>query len=367
MRKIAFVTNQIKDCAPIDIISQIIKYIKDRGFEPIVISLRSQKEEDIPNYFPNVNCISLNKSFIELEIFPQRVSRELLGILEKNNVDMVHSHSYQADIICSFLPQSIKKITTQHNIAKEDFYYGQGVFLGKWMTLNLINRLSHFDFIVGVSDAVTNYCHKEVKNKEIPIVTIYNTIKDYTEYSNIDLEKSNRFVYCGSLTKRKDPLLLLNAFVQLLDDDLIPANSVLEIFGDGILKEKVMALASKYPNNIFFKGFVSEPFKFIANCDVFVSCSLSEGLGLSLIEAISLGLIPVCTDIPAFNEIIGDCSLVKDLQFRKGDINSLKKSIVKSINIDAYSISDFRDNIIKKFIGGDMAAKYFDTYLKLKR
>lgn len=368
INRIAFVTNQIKDCAPIDIISQIIEYIRDKGFEPIVISLRPQSEKDVPAYFPkNVRCGSLNKSFLELELHPMRVAKELYSCLYWHKIDIAHSHSYQADIICSYLPKKIRTITTQHNIAEEDFCLGKGFLLGSWMAINLVERLKEFDYIVGVSQTVTQYCLEKTKSK-VPMQTIYNNVV----LPNVSVRKddeSNRIVYCGSLNKRKDPLLLLNAFTQLLDERRISDDCVLEILGDGVLRKKVERIASIYPNNIIVRGFVANPANIMASCDVFVSCSRSEGLGLSLIESISMGLIPVCTKIPPFNEIIGDCDIVKKLQFEKGDVLSLKESIVRSLNIHKDSISDFVQSVRNKFLDGQMAARYLDVYtnmIKLK-
>lgn len=369
INKIAFVTNQIRDCAPIDIISQIIEYIRDKGFEPIVISLRPQSEKDVPDYFPkNVRCDSLNKSFLELELHPKRVARELYSYLSWHEIDIAHSHSYQADIICSYLPNTIKKITTQHNIAEEVFRFGQGILLGSWMTYNLIDRLPYFDCIIGVSQCVSQYCLTKTKLK-LPVITIRNNVVTPPFNEKKEENKSKKFVYCGSLNKIKDPLLLLNAFSQLLDDGVIPEDCFLEVLGDGVLRKKVEKIALKYPNNIAVRGFVKKPFEIISSCDIFVACSYSEGLSLSLIESISMGLIPVCTDIPSFNEIIDNDPIIKDLQFKKGNILSLKKSIVKSLEIDRKDILYFVEKVKEKILDGQMAARYLDVYtnmIKLK-
>lgn len=364
INRIAFVTNQIKDCAPIDIISQIIEYIIDKGFEPIVISLRPQSEKDVPAYFPkNVRCRSLNKSFLELELHPSKVAKEMYDYLINEGIGLIHSHSYQADIICSYLPNTIKKITTQHNIAEEDFRFGKGFLLGSWMAINLTKRLKKFDYIVGVSQTVTQYC-LEKTNSKVPMQTIYNNVV-LPDVSVRKDDKSNKIVYCGSLNKGKDPLLLLNAFTKLLDERRISDDCVLEVLGDGVLRKKVGKIASIYPKNIIVRGFVANPANIMASCDVFVSCSRSEGLGLSLIESISMGLIPVCTNIPAFNEIIGDCDIVKKLQFEKGDILSLKESIVRSLNIHKDSISGFVQSVRDRFLDGQMAARYLDLYTNI--
>lgn len=363
---VAFIVNQLKDLAPIKVISKTIKGVRKLGITRImVICLREQHKEDIPNYFPeNIEYISLNNSFMTLEIQSKKVSTHIYNILTTHNISIIHSHSYQADIISSYLPSNIKKISTQHNIAIEDFTLSKGKTLGYWMSKRLLFSLKKFDYIIGVSKIVEEYCKKHIKKDKPVISHIYNDIS-LPKYNDIKVtRKTKKLIFCGTLTKRKDPLLLLEAFTELLRDNEIPKYTTLEILGEGYLLERAKEIANGYNENIFFKGFRTDAIEIMKDCDIFVSCSKSEGLGLSLIEAIAIGLVPICTDILAFREIIGEDKIANDLKFTVGDKHSLKNSIIKAINTNP--TNELKNDIINRFSIGNMAIKYFDLYQSIQ-
>lgn len=99
---------------------------------------------------------------------------------------------------------------------------------------------------------------------------------------------------------------LINAFSKIITH--FPQSSFeLWLVGDGPLKimlenqTKNMGIAEK----VRFLGFQNNVFQFLAEADVFVLPSLSEGSSVSLVEAMSMGLPSIVTKVGGAGEILG--------------------------------------------------------------
>ncbi|NYZ75453.1 glycosyltransferase family 4 protein [Candidatus Micrarchaeota archaeon] len=98
--------------------------------------------------------------------------------------------------------------------------------------------------------------------------------------------------FVGRLSKVKGVDYLLQAFKKS------GKNSVLLIAGDGPERSRLEALAKKLGlNNVFFLGHRTDTPAILAASDVFVLPSLSEGVPVSLLEAMASGCAPIVTDI----------------------------------------------------------------------
>lgn len=363
---VAFVINQVKNVAPVQVMCKIISDIKkEYSCKLLVISLNKQKKEDIPNYYPSdIELISLGYNNITSIARYNKISKEITTIMESREIKIAHSHSFNADIVCSFLPNRFIKITTQHNIASQDFVLSKGQFIGTLMYHLLKRRIVYFDKIVGVSKTVANMCRGFTTDKDEKYIAIYNDISIDKKILNRDQKTQTdykRIIFCGNLSNGKDPLLLIEAFVELLSEGKISNNTKLDILGEGPLQKECKKIAQLYPDNIFIYGYVSDAIRHMSKADIFVSCSKSEGLGISLIEAIAVGLIPVCTKIPAFDEILSVDKKDSEMRFDVGNKASLKNILVKALS---YTPSNsLREHIIKTFISGNMSKEYYKLYI----
>src|SRR6185295_8187388 len=74
----------------------------------------------------------------------------------------------------------------------------------------------------------------------------------------------------------------------------------LVMIGAGELENYLKTLVRELgvEESVFFLGWQSNPFKFIARSDIFVLPSLTESFGLVLVEAMACGLPVIATDCP---------------------------------------------------------------------
>lgn len=103
-------------------------------------------------------------------------------------------------------------------------------------------------------------------------------------------------VTAGRLSHVKAQWHLIRAFAEV--QKARPCQLV--IIGSGELEDYLHKLARELgvEHRVFFLGWQSNPFKFMARSDVFVLPSLTESFGLVLVEAMACGLPVIATDCP---------------------------------------------------------------------
>ena len=125
----------------------------------------------------------------------------------------------------------------------------------------------------------------------------------------IDFDGEPLILWVGRQTTNKDPLTVLDGFERALP--ALPHARMVMVFGDDTLIDAVdqrVRSSDTLRDRVLLAGRVSreELPNYYSAADVFVSGSHFEGSGYALIEAMSAGLIPVVTDMPAFGVIAGD-------------------------------------------------------------
>lgn len=99
----------------------------------------------------------------------------------------------------------------------------------------------------------------------------------------------------GRLTRQKNFLLLIRAFKEILKEY---SNLKLVILGEGEERKKIEKLIKKLSlnNHIFLEGYKKNIFNYLYNCECYVSSSLYEDPGFSLIESGFLNKFVIAAD-----------------------------------------------------------------------
>lgn len=206
-----------------------------------------------------------------------------------------------------------KKVIFQHNDKyqewKTKFPYLEGVF--RWY--------KYYDNIISVSKGTME------KNKS-NLATQFNLPEDKFIYINnalnieqiilganedIEMEdyftqfKGTKFINIGRMSHEKDQVKLIEAFYEVRQQH---SSVRLYILGEGDLRPELERKISslKLEDDVYLLGQKSNPFAYLKQADVFVLSSNHEGQPMVLLEALTLGVPVIATDITGNRSVLGD-------------------------------------------------------------
>lgn len=168
-------------------------------------------------------------------------------------------------------------------------------------------------------------------------IDIENTESDETSLKrttgNIPVNNNYfNFVTMGRLSPEKNFAKLIEAFALFLKE--VP-RSTLFILGEGALRKELEELITRLnlQEHVFLLGHLENPFQFMKKNDVFVLPSNYEGQPMVLLEAMSLGMKILASNIPANINVVGETEQYGMLT-NGTDVESLYKGLARIYHFD---------------------------------
>jgi glycosyltransferase involved in cell wall biosynthesis len=151
--------------------------------------------------------------------------------------------------------------------------------------------------------------------------------------SRFGLKEKRYILSVGRLVKHKGVHYLINAFKQLEDTNKLPNNFKLVIVGKNSETpeyEEYLKMMSVGRENILFLGEQTGKSlqQLFANAYLFVQPSESEGMSISLLEAMGYGLATVVSSIDANTQVVSDTGVV----FENKQPNDLRDKLAYLLN-----------------------------------
>ena len=234
-----------------------------------------------------------NQEKIELSIFSKvlKITRRffwLYKIIKDDNPEMiiVSAHGAATMVLLLKLIRLIRVpvlIYEHQSLEVSDTGYG---WLRKW----LYNYANGF---IAVSKGVSKELSENFS--KIPNICVYNPILPTVIKSNVPDKPI--FVTASRLEAVKGIDILVELFISYKK---LGGDGELLIYGEGALLtslEKKVAEA-KFDESIKFMGVTESLVNELSSVTAYVSCARREALGVSLIEALSVGVPLVCLDVP---------------------------------------------------------------------
>ena len=176
--------------------------------------------------------------------------------------------------------------------------------------------------------------------------------------------------YIGRLSPEKNPDVFVAAAKEILGTKEISQKIRFFVIGDGPMgKEVVEQIKSIKSENIEYLGYKAEVAEYLAAADIFVLPSAIEGFPLSLLEAMSMGVVSVASRVGAVDEIIeeGKTGYIID---PPGSVPATVK-IIQKLVADTSLIDTLgkaaRVEAVKKYSAKILGKKYATMYKEVSK
>ena len=313
-------------------ILHIIPNLKKGGAERIVIDIVRILNQNASNQVKLIlfedkieydvddikNLIEIVPSKVQLSITKKHhlSISELQNTIELFQPDSIHSHLFEAEIVsrsCTFpkakwFTHSHDRMSSLNNLSlfkiksKRDLTnYFEKRYLLKCYRKNGGNNF------IAISEDISHFLRTVLPKDLQSIQLLQNAIdlKRFEKPMDFNKVRDNVFnmVSIGRLDKNKNHQLLIDIVLDLKNRK-IPVH--LTIVGEGderiSLQEKIVQL--NLSDQLSLVGLQEKVEMYLWNADMYVHSAITEGFGLTLIEAMACGLPVVCTDGKGNRELI---------------------------------------------------------------
>lgn len=235
--------------------------------------------------------------------------RAFAPIFKKNRYSHIFTASHYtgaaAILVKKYSGISAKVYQTHH------YAYPKKRELIYWKGDMLLKAIYYFtapwaDKIIAVSKGSLEWLRKFSHRKLPQGSYIYNPVIDDNIHTlaeekiefPVDITGKTILLNVGRLSEQKNQLSLIKSFEIYLKKN---RNTLLFILGIGPLEDVLRSYINKkgLQDHIFLQGFQTNPYKWMAHCDVFILSSSYEGFGNVIVEAMALGKTVVSTNCPS--------------------------------------------------------------------
>lgn len=142
-------------------------------------------------------------------------------------------------------------------------------------------------------------------------------VRDEERISLLSRKRSNAYLLVGRLEHQKGIIDILPALTRMRSTDGL----VLQVLGDGPLRKMMEANLPSQGSAVEFLGNVTDVRERMSNASAMIIASHFEGLSLAILEAMSLGCVPIVSRASSAAEIVTDDKT--GFLFNVGDWRSL--------------------------------------------
>lgn len=325
------------------------------GWEVDYASANEEKIFDADNVYKvdfARNPFALHKHF--------KAYKQLKKILAERHYDLIHTHTPVGSIICRLAAKESRKAGTKVLYTAHGFHFYKGAPLINWLLWYPLEK--HFAklcdriILINKEDYLRAKTHFKTKASLIHGVGVDTELfgNNISKTKKAELRKELGIdkddfviVYAAEFSKNKNHSFLLKSLAPLL---LEHSDIKILLLGKGSKLEETRVLAKKLniSDQVLFPGYRSDMHEIFQSCDLDVSCSIREGLGLGVLEAQLCGLPIILSNNRGHREIVQKntmnlYSLDNPDEFRKKVLQAYKNE--KSFYIPFDQIFSLRSSL----------------------
>lgn len=299
-----YIRNLIKNLAVLDTDNEYVLFVREKDFSQVAL------------------ITSNNMAIVKANIAWHSLSEQILfkRLLDRQRLDLVHFPYFS-------LPIMYKKpyVVTIHDLIINNFSTGKASTLP--FPLYYVKKKAYQRVI---KDAISNasavivpseYVKKDIENR-FDIERIYVTREGVDESLKRTQDSENLsylnnipfFLYVGNAYPHKNVEFLIESFIKLKKESRLASAVHLVLVGreDYFYRRMKRADFAKY-SVLFLHSVDDLDLAFLyTHALALIAPSISEGFGLTTIEAMKLSCLVVASNIPTFREICGKWALYFD-------------------------------------------------------
>jgi glycosyltransferase involved in cell wall biosynthesis len=339
---------------------QEVNSLEEKGYD-VKFILQRKMGEFLNQISPSIDVYGLG--YAGVKSYPLMIIN-FIKLLKMEKPDIIISHAWQVDLMVYFstiISGEKPKFVFYYLTIVESSFLKEAFFerIRSWIIRSLIViPYKKANQIIAVSNASKNGLVNlfGIDEKKILVIPSFWDKEKILKTANESVtdplfntgNKKNIIIAVGSLLPTKNFGFLIKSFALVVER----IDAYLVIVGDGFQKEYLENLAEELgiSNQVKLLGFQYNPSKYIKNSDIFVLSSAVEGLPLVLLEAMSIGIPIIGTNVGGIPEALeyGTCGVLVE----KNDINEMAEAIIRLL-----SDKNLSNQMVIK---GQERVKYYD-------
>lgn len=323
MTKICITTKTLGIGGAEMIVKMIAPRLKQLNYD-VSVAYFSKKDDDLVKFLEknmiNVRYIGELTFFSAIKTF-----FSYYAYIKDNNFDVIFDHSPIPAFFSRIIPGNKKIVYLEHNVQEA---YNPITRILNRVTYSLNNEVICCSKDVYLSNGKTGV----VIDNAVDIDNLKANLTDRDIRTELGWPKDSRIIINVANTSfRKNQSMLIDAFEKVENENAYLLIVGLELDAFSSLERKIFL--SKKRNKIKLYGPSTDVATILSQSDIFSLTSLQEGLPIALLEAMSFGVVPVCTNVGGIGTVVdSDCGYLVEV----GDINRLANYFDKILMDDIH-------------------------------
>ncbi|MDE2028380.1 MAG: glycosyltransferase [Candidatus Omnitrophica bacterium] len=355
--KILHIVNSL-ECGGLEkMVIHLASACAERGVKSDILCLKTEGALALEARQKNINVKALNKS----EKFSWRLILTMSQMIRAGGYDVVHTHNFSPLIYGSMAARlvGVKCLNTRHGSEPT------GTYKFIW---DLNSR------VIAVSEYTKGELLRNNTISEDKVSVIYNAIPEAEFNSGLDgqlvnplkkelgLDKARIVGIVGRLSPEKDHMTLLKAMKIIVADY---KNVCLLVVGDGDQRSclEQYCIQNRLSDKVRFLGFRKDIPIILRSLDIFALSSLTEGVPLTILEAMASGVPVVATNVGGNGEIIENN--VTGLLVPAGDAGAFEKALRRLLedrDLAGRLAKSAHERVSERYSLNTMIEKYMEVY-----
>ena len=283
---------------------------------------------------------------------------ELRELASTTQANVFHAHNVKGNVLLALLGagSGFVRVSTHHGYTQS----ARSVRHSLYYRTNEL-ALHRLEAMVAVSEQSLQQLPERFARRAI----IHNGLRATSDLTSSRSNTNENQVFTigtlGRLSVEKNYVLLLESVALLRD---LGVKFQLLIAGSGREIESLKKKASKLllEPYVMFVGHIRETERFIQRLDCYVNCSVSEGMPMTILEALRQGCPMVVSDIPANLQVVNNGELA--LTFHSGNAHALMRALYAINQLDSDKITQLKKRQRAHFRENYSSAKMNKEYME---